>query len=335
MSHDLTFVAPERRSEVRRRIDAIERFLARPGRAMAESCAKDLGLCHAQFYNLVRAWRAKHAPEAMMGRHGTRAISPRIDQTVLDLIDEAISDNARATATAVIERIEALATERGLILPDPSTVSRYVRRKRPSLLTDEQRAGLDLIVDHTVIDLQVDFGDGHPRRPLATFVIDVASETPVGFAISQGTPGPAPIAVALLDALRRGIRHAHKRESMPSVGIVVMADIEAEVVIEAMEHAGFELHRIKAHAHSGGLFVESLLGRGHSGIRLKQRLVWHEGTRRTAALPTGSRALTPAEAEDIVRGRLFTGYPTLAFAGLGDVARSRLRNSLLGIVQAE
>ncbi len=62
MNHDLTFVAPERRAEVLRRIGVIERFLARPGRKAAEGAAEELGLRVAQF-NLVRAWRSFKRPD--------------------------------------------------------------------------------------------------------------------------------------------------------------------------------------------------------------------------------------------------------------------------------
>lgn len=171
MSHDLMFVAPEQRDEVRRRIAAVEQFIAAPGRRAAEAAAARLGLSTAQFYNLVRAWRAKQRPEIMMGRHSPREMQSRIDPLVLDLIDEVISADRRAAASVLVERVRSLAAIRGIELPDPSTVARSVRRKRPMLLTEEHRRDVDLIIDHTVVDLPVDFGDGQARRPLVTVVI--------------------------------------------------------------------------------------------------------------------------------------------------------------------
>lgn len=333
MTHDLTFVAPERRDEVRRRIAVVERFIAAPGRGAAEAAARELGLRPAQFYNLVRAWRLKPVPEAMMGRHAPRNASPRIAKSVLDLIDEVIASDGRAAARAVIDRVAAVAAERGMSLPNPSTVARYVRRKRPTLLTDEQRSSLDLIIDHTVVDLAVDFGDGRPRRPLATLVIDVTSEAPVGLAISSGTPAPAHTANAMLDALSRGIRYTRTSVGMPCVGVVAMAQTEGDTVVEAVRRVGLEATYVLTHAHGGGLFAESLLGREPAGLRLKQRLIWHMGSRRLATVQPGAKALTPTEAEELIRGRLLNGRPTTAFAGLDGNSRGRLTEALTDIAQ--
>lgn len=333
MTHDLTFVAPERREEVRRRIAVVERFIAAPGRRAAEAAAAELGLRPAQLYNLVRAWRLKPMPEAMMGRHAARNTSPRMAKSVLDLIDEVIAADGRAPARAIIDRVTAVAAERGISLPNPSTVARYVRRKRPMLLTDEQRSSLDLIIDHTVVDLAVDFGDGRPRRPLATFVIDVTSEAAVGLAISSGTPAPAHTATAMLDALRREIQLARTPCSMPRVGIVVMMEAEGDIVVEAVRRAGLEATCVLTHAHGGGLVAESLLGREHAGLRFKQRLIWHRGSRRLATVRRGAKALTPTEAGELIRGRLLNGRPTTAFAGLDGNSRGRLTEALTDIAQ--
>ncbi|MBY0282400.1 MAG: hypothetical protein K2W81_00395 [Sphingomonas sp.] len=334
MTHDLTFVALERRDEVRRRILVVERFIAAPGRRAAEAAAAELGLRPAQFYNLVRAWRLKPEPEAMMGRHAPRNTSPRIAKSVLDLIDEVIAADGRAAAGAVIDAVAAAAAKKGISLPNSSTVARYVRRKRPTLLTNEQRSRLDLIVDHTVIDLAVDFGDGCARRPLATLVIDVASETPVGLAISNGTPASAHTATAMLDALRRGIQYTSTSSGKPRVGIVAMAEAECGTVIEALRLVGLEATYVLTHAHGGGLVAESVLGREHAGLRLKQRLIWHRGSRRSATVKSGAKALTPADAEELIRGRLLSGQPTMAFAHLHGNCRGRLTKALTEIAQA-
>ncbi len=334
MSHDLTFVAPERRGEVRRRIAAVESFIATPGRRAAEAVAIRLGLSVAQFYNLVRAWQAKRQPEAMMGRHASRDMRPRIDRSVLDLIEEVIVADQRAAAVDAIDRVGSLARDRGIALPDPSTVARYVRRKRPSLLTDEQRSGFDLIVDHTVVDLPVDFGDGRARRPLVTIVIDVGTEAPVALTISTATPGPATTAAAVLDALRGGTRHAHGRDTKPRVGIVAMSQIEAASVIDLLKDAYIEADLIMTGAHSGGLFAESLLGREPAGLLLKQRFVWHDGNRRLATTPAGIAPLTPADALALIRGRLLGRQSTTVFGMLDNIGRCRLTTGLAEIAQA-
>lgn len=56
---DLTFVEPHQRDEIRRRIEAVERFNTAPGRAKAEEEAALLGLGVASFYRIVKAWNAE------------------------------------------------------------------------------------------------------------------------------------------------------------------------------------------------------------------------------------------------------------------------------------
>ena len=335
MSHDLMFVAPEQRDEVRRRIAAVEQFIAAPGRRAAEAAAARLGLSTAQFYNLVRAWRAKQRPEIMMGRHSPREMQSRIDPLVLDLIDEVISADRRAAASVQVERVRSLATTRGIELPDPSTVARYVRRKRPMLLTEEHRRDVDLIIDHTVVDLPVDFGDGQARRPLVTVVIDVASEAPVALSISRSVPSQAATAEAIFDALRGGIRHANGRAAKRRMSIVAMSEKEGANVVATLRQAGIDAGLIMTGAHGGGLVVESLLGPEPVGLRLKQRLVWHHGEKRLAAVSSGAPPLTIAEAETLIRGRLLHGRPTTAFSSLSNRDQAYLARSLAKIAQAD
>lgn len=321
MSHDLTFVAPERRDDVRRRIDAIERFLANPGRVMAEKCASDLGLRHAQFYNLVRAWRETGRPEEIMGTKRSRKMEPRIDRGVLNLIDEVIATNPRSPAGQIVKAVADEAAERGIKLPDPSTVSRHVRRRRPAVLTGEGAAGYDLVVDHTVIDIPVDFGGPGVRRPLATMVIYAPAESVMGVALSPGTPSPESTVSALLDAFRHSTFNGNAPMHRPRVGIVAVSDAEGGAAADTLRRAGFDVGYIEVHAHGGGMFIEALLGREHAGLRLKQRLVWNTGERRLAALAPGAKPLTPAEAVDLLRGRLLRGRPTTALGELAAAAR--------------
>ncbi|MBV1692158.1 hypothetical protein KRR38_31965 [Novosphingobium sp. G106] len=211
--HDLTFVEPARRAEVSRRIEAIERFIAKPGRAAAEAEAAKLGLRHAQFYNMVRAWRASPRPEVVAGAGASRPKPTRFKQDQLKLMADIISDSGRARPNLIVDRIMAKAHTLGIAMPDRCTIGLHVRRTRPSLLTDDIKAGFELLVDHTVLDMPVNFGDGTPRRPLATMVIDVTAEAIIGLTISAKTPNPASTPKALLDSIRGGLRNDHKESS--------------------------------------------------------------------------------------------------------------------------
>lgn len=327
MAHDLTFVNIERRAEVRRRIDAIERFIAAPGRAAAEREAAELGIHAAQFYNLVRAWRETGRPERLNDRHGARRIQPRIDRQTLQLIDATIAENGRATARDLIDGIARRAAAAGIALPDPSTIARHVGRKRPHLLPEGMAAGLDLALDHTVVELPVDFGAG-PVLPLLTIAVEPAADAIVGIALSPGVPTIAVMATAIHDALRHSARNRHRVAAAIRIGLPARPDARRLTRI-------LEDHGCQAETRGGaGAIANSVLGRERAGLRFKPRFVWKDEDRRRVE-PEGSIAISPSEAHALVRGRLIDRRSATPFADLDDVARSRLAIALAGVSQPD
>lgn len=327
LAHDLTFVNIERRAEVRRRIDAIERFIAAPGRAAAEREAAELGIHAAQFYNLVRAWRETGRPERLSDRHGSRRRLPTIDQHMLELIDATIAENGRATARDLIDSITRRAAAAGIALPDPSTIARHVGRKRPHLLPEGMAAGLDLALDHTVVELPVDFGAG-PVPPLLTIALEPAADAIVGIALSPGVPTITAMAAAIHDALRHSARNAHRVAAATRIGLPGRPDARRLIRI-------LEGHGCRAEARGvAGAIANSVLGRERAGLRFKPRFVW-KGEDRRRVEPEGSVAISPTEAQALVRGRLVERRSATPFADLDDVARSRLSVALAGVGQPD
>lgn len=329
MEHDLTFVAPERRDEVRRRLAAIERFLANPGRRMAEQCAAELGLRHGQFYNLVRAWRASGRPELVdPGRRPARGSTMSAKQQ--RIVDEVIAEDIRAPIGELIKRVLSAAEASGVRMPHLENVTRRVRSGRPSLLTKQVKNELDLLVDHTVLDLPVDYGGGDVRRPLATMVIDVASDAIVGLALARGTPSPESTAAALADAARPGLcLDGRRTPGRQRVGIVAMAEDETAGIIDILERAGFDSDVRLTGAHGSGRGIEALLGSHRAEIWLKPRLVWSYPDRRSVSPRTGRRALAPEEALALARGRLRDASVASVFGQLDEGARLRLISDLM------
>lgn len=327
LGHDLTFVNIERRAEIRRRIDAIERFIAAPGRAAAEREAAELGIHAAQFYNLVRAWRETGRPERLSDRHGSRRRQPTIDRRTLDLIDATIAENGRATARDLIDDIARRAAAAGITLPDPSTIARHVGRKRPHLLAEGIGAGLDLALDQTVAELPVDFGAG-PVLPLLTIAVEPAADAIVGIALSPGVPTIATMAAAIHDALRHSARNENGVAAAMRIGLPGRPD--AHRLIRILED-----HGCQAEVRRGaGAIANSVLGRERAGLRFKPRFVWKGEDRRRVDVE-GSIAISPMEAEALIRGRLIDRRSATTFAGLGDVARSRLSVALAGVGQPD
>ncbi len=334
MSHDLTSVAPERRDEVRRRIDVIERYLTAPGRRAAEDSAAALGLRHAQFYNLVRAWRLSGRPEMVdPGRRRPRGTT--MSPTQRGVVDAVIAADCRAPVTTLIDRVVNAAEDGGITMPHREVIARMVRRVRPGLLPTDLKEQLNLIIDHTVLDIPVDYGGEGPRRPLATTVIDTASDTIVGIALSPGTPGPAATAAALADAARRGMRGAGGRSAdRPKIGIVAMDSDEMAGLASLMEAAGLTAHVRLTGAHGAGRAIEALVGTSRDGIRLKPRLVWAYPKRRWLQPPSGAASLVPDEAASMVRERLLDTLPTAAFSQLTEADRIRLIAGLTRLSQS-
>lgn len=334
MSHDLTFVAPERRDEVRRRIDVIQRYLLAPGRRAAEDCAAELGLRHAQFYNLVRAWRLSGRPEMVdPGRRRPRGTTMSPAQR--RLVDDVVAADCRAPATTLIDRVFSAAEDGGIDMPHREVIARRVRRVRPGLLPTDVKAQFDLIVDHTVLDMPVDYGGEGPRRPLLTALIDTVSDAIVGIALSPGTPGPATTAAALADAARRGMcALGDGSGDRPTVGIVAMHVDEVSDLAPLMEGAGMGAEALLTGAHGAGRAIEALVGASRDGIRLKPRLVWAYPRRRWIQWSPGTASLAPDEAASLVRNRLLDPLPTTAFGHLAETDRISLTAELSRLSQS-
>jgi hypothetical protein len=209
-----------------------------------------------------------------------------------------------------------------------------VRRTRPGLLPEEIKTNYDLIIDHTVLDLAVDFDEIAPRRPLATMVIDVACDAIVGIAMSSHIPTAAATAVALLDAMQRGVRRDLRPiVAKPRVGIVAGPLDDTAALQHVLESGDFEVSTRLTGPHGGGKIIEALLGSRHAGIRMKPRLVWNQGNRRIIMPEPGLRALGPHEAAELARGRLRSSRATLVFGGLSEGSRLRIANGLSALAQ--
>jgi hypothetical protein len=132
-SPDLSFVAPDRREEVLRRINAIEDFLQIHGRKSAEAHAAELGLRIAQFYNLVKAWKATRRPERIATAEHKRKRDLGVSTEQAEIMDRIIAADPRAAPAHTVHAIMRDGFENGWSLPRQEIVTRYVGRVRPPL----------------------------------------------------------------------------------------------------------------------------------------------------------------------------------------------------------
>lgn len=325
-NHDLTFVAPDRRDEVQRRIAVIESFLKQPGPASAEAHAKLLGLQKSQFYTLAKAWKESKRPEALAGAGFPRSRRLSVSTEQAAFMDDVIAKCPTAPTREIVNLIIKQGSQRELPLRD--VISRYVSHSRPRALPANLSGSAGLIIDYTVLDIPVRFDVGQPVRPIATIVIDTTLEAVVGLSLSNSV-GPAPAARALLDAVRRGRRSAvsatsfqHRivRPELPAIGWDWFDDI--------LRVAGFDVEPRSVGAYEHGQLAEALMGRKFAGIGLRPRLVTATADRRLSKVTDARKWLTPEDAFRIVRGRLVGTRTTVAFSFITDVRRHILEQSL-------
>lgn len=326
---DLSFVEPDRRKEVLRRISAIEAFVnGFGGRQAAEAHARVLGLRTAQFYNIVRAWQEHGRPERIAGAGHRRQRDLGVTEEQATWMDALIAADPRAAPAAMVDSIMKAGLEAGRDLPRREIVGRYVARVRPPILPEQTKNMADLVVDHTVLEIPIEHGKGSVR-PLASALIDTRAEAVVGLALSLGYPGPDTAADAILDALRHGPRYSRVS---PSAGLRIALPINGSHspgwLEAALSSAGYVVHAMPTTARGGGKAIDALLGRRQGGIETRPRLVSAPLAMRGAKETVGLRPMSLDEALDYARPRLVGLRTTAAFSHLDDIVRIRLDAAL-------
>ncbi|MFD1949462.1 hypothetical protein ACFSGX_01610 [Sphingomonas arantia] len=131
---DFSGIDPLRVPEARRRIAAINEYLALPDSTNADAVriAGTIGLSRWQFQRLARAWRDHRNPSLIVvGKRGPSArdygIDPRGAEIARDVIDGAYRD---ATPTAISIEIERRCGMEEVTPPSRPTVWAWVRRSR-------------------------------------------------------------------------------------------------------------------------------------------------------------------------------------------------------------
>jgi len=323
---DMSFIPPDRREEVLRRITAIEHFLQARGRKAAEAHANELGLRTAQFYNLVRAWKAYGRPERIAGAqpHSRRNLVVTDEQA--SRMDKIIFADPRVAPGEMVRIIMRAGLEAGWALPRQEIVARYVSRARPRLLPRGIENKFDLLVDCTVLELPVRVGD-LVVRPMATILIDVKQEAAVGLALSMEHPGTDTMAKAILDGLRHSLRCSAATSTKTS-RIALPSNDAPGRLSEALTKAGYEVRSEPVTPRGGGKVVEALLGRRSAGIKLRPWLVTAPLAKREVKTRIAIKPMSLDEAYDYARARLIGSRTTATFAHLDDLERIRLDTDL-------
>lgn len=334
--HDLTFVAPDRRAEVLKRIDAVERFLADPEPASAQRYARELGLRRSQFYLLAQAWKTTRRPDAIAGAGRPKVRRLTVSDAQAAFMDDVIAGNPSVPIAGLVHLILARAAACNRDLPAQEVVTRYVARARPKILPIGSGASAGLIVDHTVLEIPVRFDGGPARRPLASLVIDTTREQVVGLALSSGTPKPAAAAEALLDALRRPAQSCASTPCLTlKISLRTGMDEDWTSFEKALARAGIDVAKDVRGKYQHGQIAEALLGRSCGGIRLRPRLVMATGSRRLSGNNDPARQLSLDDAEAVARGWMIGGNTTSAFAALEPAGLALLNEGLVALARGD
>ncbi|WP_294301040.1 hypothetical protein [uncultured Sphingomonas sp.] len=131
---DFTGIDPLRVPEARRRITALEEYLAlpSPGTADAKRISKTIDLSHLQFQRLARVWRDHRDPRLIVvGKRGPNTRSYGIAPRAIEISNQVIEASpADASVTEIAIEIERLCAVEEVAPPSRPTVWSYVRKAR-------------------------------------------------------------------------------------------------------------------------------------------------------------------------------------------------------------
>ena len=322
-SVDLSGIEPERRGEVRRRLNALAEYELSPGRENAERLAATLGLGAAQFYNLARAWRTLRDPAAIAGGSRPRNRQVQIEAIQAKLLDDAMSSLPDGMPEQLIHKAEQQARTGGITMPSSDKMKRYIHANRIRKLPTQLAKLGDWIVDHTVVEIPVVNRETAPQRPLATAVIDSRLNSIIAVDLSLGLPSVPKIAAVLIRAI--GL-HSDENVGFPkiAVGLPFLNDQRWAELVTSVAAAGSSVVEYTPGAYEHGRCVEALLGLRHEGIRLRPRLVLAPPTRRVSPANGMFNPVSLVEAERLLRKRF----------GISDKPGSKLSEQSDGVLHA-
>ncbi|RPF71097.1 hypothetical protein [Aurantiacibacter spongiae] len=234
-----------------------------------------------------------------MSRNKPVGLDEEQQRVIEQAIESAPTDGPDEIVRTAIREGEA----QNVPMPTREKVRRFVLARREPRLTDELASLANLIVDHTVLELPVDFGTGMIERPLATVVIDATIHRIVALEISRGPPSTKIIASSLRAALGPARKpegeHVIERIAVPRV-----SDKDWPLLCDAIDRAGLSLNVLEVGPYGHGRCIEALLGQRQEGMRFRPRLVEASPDRRSI-LPRSSHVPLDAErTRDLVKARL-------------------------------
>ena len=208
--HNLSFVAPHKRNEVRAKIRSIESYIANPTAATAKAVSGKLGISERTLHLLVRIWRDKKQPADLVGSGRPRKRKSTLTEQQTTIIGEAVKDRSDDIVERIVERAHALALQKGVDLPSATPLRRAIKKALGARLPDNSFAvGADFVVDHIAVDpvledyvplrcTDEEYAEGLSERHHETLVAWTEAEN-----VESNTPRERRLARATLNAVIR------------------------------------------------------------------------------------------------------------------------------------
>ena len=202
--------------------------------------------------------------------------------------------------------VKEVAANRKIDVPKYEVLRRHISKARAGVLTQTAKDIGGLIIDHTTLDIPVDFGDGIPCRPICSFAIDAELEKVVALHLSKEPPSVTSSGAVILAAKSNEDLTEDRAEQQTSATLLLPAETDAKQTCDMFEDAGIALTIVPTHGYGFGQHVEALLGYYHEGIWFQPRMTAKPSTARPAQVDDPARIMTPTVAAAFVRSRLLT-----------------------------
>ena len=306
--HDLSFVAPHKRDEVRARIRGIESYIADPTAATAKVVSSKLGISERTLHLLVRIWREKKQPADLVGSGRPRKRKATLTEQQATVIVDAVKERPDDVVERIVKRAHALAQRKGIDLPSATPLRRAVKKALGARLpTSSFAIGADFVVDHIAIDLPVQTEDD-VTMPIATVVIDVAREAVVAVELRTHAAAIAPVAFAINSWLQAGIPTRPDGQE-PVLAIEAFPGDDWKRLVGVLAELPFRLQVTQRSALGRTSVSPILLGDRHEGVWLKPRNTSRPPEKRRPTVPAGAKPLTPDLATDVLQDRWIKQSP--------------------------
>ncbi|MEJ7777018.1 MAG: hypothetical protein WKF52_06515 [Sphingomicrobium sp.] len=335
MSYNLNFVPPHRRAEIKRRIEALETFLASGGgRILAEQLSAEIGVGVTLFYQLAKVWRQRKDPSALSGARKPISVRNRLSDDQRQMITEAL----RQLPDATHEDVSRLATEigqrRGVEMPVFSTIRQVVRKQLRARLPSTSPAwGVDLIVEHCAINVGVIGPDGGAYMPIATICTSVGDARARSVALSREIPTASTAAHVIQEVLQKALI-AEGGAGRTAVYLDPLFGSDWDALNAALHKANIETVGTRRSTVRRPDATTSLLGPKVAAISLHPRMTNRTFIDRPARLMRGAQAVELDQAEEFVWARLIDDTAPLRLGGPSGAAMTRLMAELANIASS-